>query len=163
MAFTLATAQFKSNYGTFMTELASGDAYDISYWTCTDNNPNTGCLAHALGNTEIGDGPKYKGRGYTQLTGKYNYAREENRTGYPLINNPDLVAKEKHLSADILINGALNGVFRGKKLSDYDQPDGSFDFYNSRDIINDDVSERGSSFASIAHSYLLIFNKYNYE
>jgi hypothetical protein len=35
------------------------------------------------------------------------------------------------------------------------------DIYNSRNIINDDVSEHGSSFASIAQNYLLIFNKYN--
>ena len=44
----------------YMQEIASGTAYEYR----TD-----------LGNTQPGDGPKYKGAGVWQLTGKYNYSR----------------------------------------------------------------------------------------
>ena len=56
-----------------------------------------------LGNTQPGDGPRYKGRGFIQITGKYNYARASdwinqflNKMGIgkriDLVRNPELVA-----------------------------------------------------------------------
>lgn len=52
-----------------------------------------------LGNTQPGDGARYKGRGYTQLTGRYNYQKVGQLIGRDLVNNPELledpeVAKE---------------------------------------------------------------------
>ena len=49
--------------------------------------------AKTLGNTEKGDGAKYKGRGYIQLTGKYNYKRAGEALGLPLAEKPELVEK----------------------------------------------------------------------
>jgi len=43
-----------------------------------------------LGNTEKGDGAKYKGRGLIQLTGKANYAAAGKDLGLDLINHPEL-------------------------------------------------------------------------
>lgn len=44
-----------------------------------------------LGNTMPGDGAKYIGRGYIQITGKANYALVEKETGLPVVSNPQLL------------------------------------------------------------------------
>lgn len=44
------------------------------------------------GNTVVGDGPRYKGRGLIQLTWKKNYQRFSNDSGNDCVNNSDLVA-----------------------------------------------------------------------
>ena len=51
--------------------------------------------AKALGNTKPGDGAKYSGRGYIQLTGKYNYAAASKAIygDDRLVKNPALVEK----------------------------------------------------------------------
>jgi putative chitinase len=45
-----------------------------------------------LGNTQPGDGYKYRGRGYIQLTGRSNYEQFAKFSGLDVVNNPDLVA-----------------------------------------------------------------------
>ena len=47
-------------------------------------------VGQILGNTEPGDGALYRGRGIIQLTGKANYARYSDMTGYDLVGNPEL-------------------------------------------------------------------------
>ena len=49
--------------------------------------------AKALGNTTVGDGAKYKGRGYIQLTGRDNYKKAGQALGLPLEKKPELVEK----------------------------------------------------------------------
>lgn len=49
--------------------------------------------AKTLGNTKVGDGARYKGRGYIQLTGRYNYKKAGAALGLPLEDNPELVEK----------------------------------------------------------------------
>lgn len=43
-----------------------------------------------LGNTVPGDGPRFKGRGYVQLTGRDNYARVGRQVGADLTGDPEL-------------------------------------------------------------------------
>lgn len=46
--------------------------------------------AKALGNTEPGDGARFRGRGFVQLTGRDNYTRYGGKLGMPLAEQPDL-------------------------------------------------------------------------
>jgi putative chitinase len=45
-----------------------------------------------LGNTEFGDGWKYRGRGPLQCTGKANYQAYMNYSGIDVISNPELMS-----------------------------------------------------------------------
>ena len=47
-----------------------------------------------MGNTEVTDGWKFRGRGYIQLTGKANYAELDKFVVEDLLENPDLVASK---------------------------------------------------------------------
>ena len=49
--------------------------------------------AKILGNKVKGDGERYKGRGYIQLTGRDNYTRAGAALGLPLAQQPELAAK----------------------------------------------------------------------
>lgn len=59
--------------------------------------PNTSPdRAEILGNTVQGDGYKYRGRGYVQLTGKYNYEQASKALGVDYVENPDLASEPEH-------------------------------------------------------------------
>jgi len=95
-------------------------------------------IGRRLGNTEPGDGWKYRGRGYVQITGRANYARlgkalrlsaEEN-----LIDHADN-ALIPAVAYRIMSHGMRNGAFTGKRLSDYISGQ-RCDYKNARRIIN---------------------------
>ena len=59
-------------------------------------------LAKRLGNLFRGDGAKYRGRGFIQLTGRNNYKRMGELIGIDLINHPER-ANDPKIAAKILV------------------------------------------------------------
>lgn len=60
-----------------------------------------------LGNTEPGDGPRFRGRGYVQLTGRFNYDRVGREIGIDLCADPEKAndpATAGHVLAQFLAN-----------------------------------------------------------
>lgn len=111
---------------------------------------DTGKLAKALGNTpeKDGDGYRYRGRGYVQITGRANYAKAGKKLGVDLIGNPE-AALNPDIAARILVRGCSEGWFTGKKLDDY-LPD---DFRNARRVVN------GTDKAELIAGYAIEFGK----
>lgn len=66
-----------------------------------------------LGNTQPGDGGKYFGRGFIQLTGRANYERYAKLSGYPIDKNPDLLTTDIDVSAEIAVLYLIDRVSKG--------------------------------------------------
>jgi len=73
----LAQLAHESGQLQYMEEIASGAAYEGR---------------SDLGNTQPGDGTRYKGRGPIQLTGRANYAAASKDLGIDLVSNPERAA-----------------------------------------------------------------------
>jgi hypothetical protein len=74
-----------------------------------------------LGNTQPGDGPLYKGRGFIQLTGRGNYTEYGNKLGVDLVNHPEL-ANDPEIGAKIMVQYFEDrGVVEAAKNQDWEQ------------------------------------------
>lgn len=62
------------------------------------------------GNEKSGDGYKYRGRGFIQITGKYNYTQLASDTDLDCINNPDLLLEEANALISALWFWEKNGL-----------------------------------------------------
>jgi predicted chitinase len=82
----------------YMEEIASGAAYEGR---------------KDLGNTQPGDGKRYKGRGPIQLTGRANYKRYGDLLGLDLVNNPTQAATPEvgfRIAGEFWQLNGLNGL-----------------------------------------------------
>ncbi|MBD2099612.1 N-acetylmuramoyl-L-alanine amidase [Leptolyngbya sp. FACHB-261] len=135
VAYVIATAEHESHLGRWMEEIADGSQYEGR---------------SDLGNTQPGDGRRYKGRGFVQLTGRVNYQKYTDFLKLDLVNNPTL-ASDPRVASEILVNGMLKGTFTGYKLSDFGQASGSYDFVRARKIVN--ALDRAEQIAQRARAY----------
>ena len=135
LAYILATTVHESGAGKYMKEIASGRAYEGR---------------RDLGNTQSGDGVRYKGRGYVQITGRANYRDWSKRLGIDLVGNPQL-AESPQVAAKILIGGMKGGTFTGKSLDNYINGSKT-DFRGARRIVNG--TDKASTFAATAQKIL---------
>lgn len=134
-AYALATAYHETASTMQPIREYGGPTYFTRMYDVTGARPQT---AVANGNTCAGDGPKYCGRGYVQLTWKNNYARAGNECGVDLTTNPD-IAMRPDIAAKIMRQGMERGWFTGKGFADYLPRSGHADrqaFTNARRIIN---------------------------
>jgi hypothetical protein len=146
ISYVLASAHHESLIGILMTEDADGTAYEGRADLC---------------NTQPGDGPKYKGRGFVQITGRCNYTLYTDillktrtdlwvtRAEVDLINNPEQ-AVQPTIAAMILAHGMRNGLFTGRSLSYYGV-DPYYNFVGARAIVND--QDEADKIAKIARRY----------
>ncbi|MBR9765400.1 MAG: hypothetical protein GYB53_18230 [Rhodobacteraceae bacterium] len=105
-----------------------------------------GRIGPRLGNTDPGDGWRYRGRGFVQITGRRNYALASRVLGIDLIGNPDL-ALEPSIAAKILVRGCCDGWFTGKALNDYLPGD----YVNARRVVNG--TDRARKIAGYAEAF----------
>lgn len=78
MAHFLAQIAHESGELRYTQELASGKAYEGR---------------KDLGNTHVGDGVRFKGRGLIQITGRANYEAYKKFCGYDVVARPELLEK----------------------------------------------------------------------
>jgi predicted chitinase len=129
IAYILGTVRRESNMGNSMLEKID-DA--------TANKKYSKAALPSLGNGDeaSGDGAKFKGRGYVQITGRGNYTKWSQKLGIDLIGNPDK-ACEPNVAAEICVVGMKEGLFApaAGPLSKY-IGGGKNDFLNARAIVN---------------------------
>lgn len=98
-----------------------------------------------------GDGWRYRGRGFCQITGEASYARLSKLLDIDLVADPDR-AMEPRIAAHILFEGMTRGLFTGKKLSDH-LGVGKGDFVGARAVVNADVGSNGPKVAAYARAF----------
>tara|TARA_R110002167_G_scaffold42512_2_gene129095 strand:+ start:1266 stop:1967 length:702 start_codon:yes stop_codon:yes gene_type:complete len=145
-AYVLATAYWETARTMKPINEAGGPVYFKRMYDITGNRPD---VARRLGNMQPGDGVKFAGRGYVQITGRDNYLRAGQKLGISLVSRPDDALRSEY-AAPILVMGMAEGWFTGKKLSDYITLQRS-GFVNARRIING--KDRAGEIAAIARDY----------
>jgi putative chitinase len=151
LAYALATAYHETARTMQPIKEYGGTAYFTRMYDVKGERPE---LARKMGNTVPGDGPRYCGRGYVQLTWRVNYERAGKEIGADLVASPDLAMTPEN-AARIMFAGMEEGWFTGKKLADYFSASKD-DPVQARRIING--TDKASTIAGYHASFLAALN-----
>lgn len=100
----------------------------------------------------------YYGRGRIQNTWLANYQKLEKRFGYPFVKEPDRLLESK-IDATVTVHGHAEGIWTGKKLSDYFTPTKA-DWINARRIVNGiDRAAEIAGYSKAFHAALVSANR----
>lgn len=146
LAYCLATAKHETADTMQPIEEYGGDARAERLYGPRGSNPSR---AKKMGNTQPGDGARYKGRGFVQLTWMNNYHKAGDKIGVDLVSQPDM-AMNPDIAAHVLFKGCLEGWFTGKKLPDYMDASRA-DFRNARKVVNG--LDKAQLIAGYAHAF----------
>ena len=135
-AYTMATAQWETAH----TMQPIHERGVVSYFDKYEPGTRLGLR---LGNTVKGDGFRFRGRGFVQITGRFNYKKASEKLGVDLLAEPDK-ALQPDIAAKIIRLGMREGWFTGKRLFDY--LPGSY--REARRIVNG--TDRAAEIASLA-------------
>lgn len=151
LAYALATAYHETAHTMQpIREYGGPDYYHRMYDPLSDL-PERAALARSVG-AQPGDGVKFYGRGYVQLTWRVNYKRMGELLGLDLEGQPDM-ALDAGAAAQIMFEGMERGSFTGKKLGDYFSGDTRCDWVGARRIING--SDKAQTIAIYAQAFHL--------
>ena len=117
--------------------------------------------ANRIGNGDesSGDGWRYRGRGYVQLTGRENYERFGYRLNIDLVSKPEM-ACDPDIAMKILFEGMMDGVFTGRSLRQYIKPSaGLRDYVNARRVVNG--TDKADLIAGYAGQFEALLANYN--
>jgi len=162
-AYVLATALGESKFGAITEGYYASNKEQSPMWEVTREDIANVDYAFKNGNNQPGDGYKFRGRGFCQLTGRDPYTYMQNVFGeeyglsfydeMDLLSDPDIVAMDPRLSAEITVYGMTNGglgtIDRGEEMGadryifatfdsiqEYYDCSGTDCYYHYRDIIN---------------------------
>jgi len=91
----------------------AGPKYFFSRYDKDGDRPK---VAAKLGNTDKGDGVRFHGCGYVQLTGRGNYGKAKTLVGADLVGTPDL-ALDPAIAGKILLPGWRRGSSPARSLA----------------------------------------------
>ena len=147
VAYMLATAFHETAQTMKPIKEHGGQAYFKRRYDITGERPS---LAKANGNIYPGDGAKFCGRGYVQLTWRANYERMGKIIGTDLVADPDK-AMRPDIAASVMVIGMKQGSFTGRHLSEFFN-ERLTDWEGARRIING--SDRAGLIAEYAKAFL---------
>ncbi|MEL6642764.1 MAG: hypothetical protein AAFQ79_02420 [Pseudomonadota bacterium] len=118
LAYVLATAHHEVDRRFQPIKEYGSDKYFFDMYDKEGLRPK---VAKDLGNIAKGDGVRFHGRGFVQLTGRANYSDWENRLGIDLTSSRAAADNvlDVQVATKIIFEGMILGTFTGKKLSDY--------------------------------------------